>query len=65
MNRSLGCMMCYKKNVTNRKLASLIGISEQQIGKYVNQREAPSLLRLHQIAHELGVRVKDLFDPID
>ena len=33
MNRSLGCMMCYKKNVTNRKLASLIGISEQQIGK--------------------------------
>ena len=65
MNRSYGCMTCYKKNVTNRRLASLIGISEQQVGKYVNRYEDPSLYRLHQIARALGVLVKDLFAPID
>ena len=64
MNRSYGCMMCYKKNVTNRRLACLIGISEQQVGKYVNRHEDPSLYRLHQIANALGVLVKDLFAPI-
>ena len=58
-------MTCYKKNVTNRRLASLIGISEQQVGKYVNRYEDPSLYRLHQIANALGVLVKDLFAPID
>ena len=51
--------------MTNRELARRIGVSEQQIGKYVNQREQPSLLRLHQIADALGLRVKDLFHPID
>ncbi|MBO5592640.1 MAG: helix-turn-helix transcriptional regulator [Prevotella sp.] len=51
--------------MTNRRLASLIGVSEQQVGKYVNKREDPSLYRLHQIAHALGVLVKDLFEPID
>lgn len=65
MSRSYDCMMCYKKNVTNRRLAILIGISEQQVGKYVNKREDPSLYRLHQIANALGVLVKDLFAPID
>jgi DNA-binding transcriptional regulator LsrR (DeoR family) len=53
MNRSCGCMTCYKKNVTNRRLANLIGISEQQVGKYVNKCEDPSLYRLHQIANAL------------
>ena len=65
MSRSYDCMMCYKKNVTNRRLATLIGVSEQQVGKYVNKREDPSLYRLHQIANALGVLVKDLFAPID
>ncbi len=50
--------------MTNRELALRVGISEQQIGKYVNGRADPSLLRLHQIADALGVRVKDLFAPI-
>ena len=54
-----------EKKVTNRRLASLIGISEQQVGKYVNKREDPSLYRLHQIANALGMLVKDLFEPID
>ena len=40
-------------------------MSEQQIGKYVNQRVDPPLKRLHQIANALGLRVKDLFEPID
>ena len=53
-----------EKNVTNRELARLVGVSEQQIGKYVNHRVDPPLERLHQIAEALGLRVKDLFDPI-
>lgn len=40
-------------------------MSEQQIGKYVNHRIYPPLERLHQIADALGLRVKDLFEPID
>jgi DNA-binding XRE family transcriptional regulator len=43
----------------------MVGLSEQQIGKYVNHRVDPPMERLHQIAHALGLRVKDLFDPID
>ena len=50
--------------MTNRELARLVGISEQQVGKYVNKRDDPSLYRLHQIADALGVHVKDLFDPL-
>ena len=50
--------------MTNRELARLVGVSEQQIGKYVNHRVDPPLERLHQIAEALGLRVKDLFDPI-
>lgn len=51
--------------MTNRELARRLGISEQQIGKYVNEREYPSLKRLHEIAKALDLRVKDLFEPID
>lgn len=54
-----------EKNVTNRELARRLGISEQQIGKYVNERDYPSLKRLHEIAEALDLRVKDLFEPID
>ena len=49
--------------MTNRELARRIGVSEQLIGRYVNRRADPSLLRLHQIADALHVRVKDLFAP--
>ena len=52
------------ENVTNRELAHRVGISEQQIGKYVNYKAYPSLPRLHDIADALGLRVKDLFAPI-
>ena len=54
-----------EKNVTNRELALRVGISEQQIGKYVNQKAYPSLPRLHEIADALELRVKDLFAPIN
>ncbi|MBQ3767362.1 MAG: helix-turn-helix transcriptional regulator [Prevotella sp.] len=40
-------------------------MSEQQIGKFVNHRTDPSLTRLHQIADALGLRVKDLFEPVE
>ena len=53
-----------EKNVTNRELARRLGLSEQQVGKFVNHRSEPSLQRLHQIADALGLRVKDLFEPI-
>ena len=51
--------------MTNRELARRIDVSEQQVGKFVNHRVEPSLLRLHQIADALDLRVKDLFEPID
>ena len=51
--------------MTNRELARRVDMSEQQIGKFVNHRVDPPLLRLHQIADVLGLRVKDLFEPID
>lgn len=50
--------------VTNRELARRLGISEQQISKFVNHRTEPSLQRLHQIADVLNLRVKDLFEPV-
>jgi hypothetical protein len=39
-------------------------VSEQQVGKYLNMKKHPSFIRLHDIADALGLRVKDLFDPI-
>ncbi|MBO6033418.1 MAG: helix-turn-helix transcriptional regulator [Prevotella sp.] len=45
-------------------MARRVGVSEQQIGKYVNHKAYPSLPRLHQIAEALGLLVKDLFAPI-
>ena len=54
-----------EKNVSDAELGRRVGVSEQQIGKYVNQHAYPSFLRLHQIAAALGLLVKDLFAPID
>ena len=54
-----------KMKVTNRELARRIGVSEQLIGRYVNERAYPSLQRLHEIANALEMKVKDLFEPLD
>ena len=64
MSRNCDCTKCYKKNLTNRELARRLGLSESQVGKYVNNRIYPSLARLHEIAAALDVQVKDLFEPV-
>lgn len=62
------CLLRYhlkKKNMTQAKLAERLGVSEQQMNKYVNDRQRMSINVSKNISAIFGCRIKDLYEWIE
>lgn len=62
------CLLRYrlqKAGMTQRELAYRIGVTEQQVNKYVNNRQGMSYEVAYNIAHVLRCRMEDLYEWVE
>ena len=50
-----------KKNITQKQLSKITGISERSLRHYISGDKSPTLEKLKIIAEALDVKVQDLF----
>ena len=49
------------QNVTGRELARYIGVQENQVSRWLNDKNVPAADALYEVARYLGVTVEQLF----
>lgn len=62
------CLLRYilkEKGMTQSDLANKLGVTEQQINKYVNNRQKMSLKVAKNISAILGCQIEDLYEWIE
>ena len=50
-----------EQRVTGRELARYIGVQENQVSRWLNDRNVPAADALYEVARYLGVTVEQLF----